>query len=313
MLKLGPVLASVALAVSAGAIALPFVWDLDLPALGRAETGAIRAETGALPAATPAPMPAPQIASPRPLPLELSTHLSFDVVRMDPDRVSVLAGRAPPNAEVRILLDGEVIATTKADGSGDWVVTTSRRFAAGSHQLSLAAVVDGRLVQGPSAIVNLEAASGPVAVSEAPKAERRAPATTSRPAPVTFVFGEATVTAEGHAALQVLQNFIRANGVEKLVLSGHADERGEARFNYELSRERLESVARHLRSNGFSGELVLEPKGATEPYAGIDRQLTPREQLYQLDRRVEVRLSPAGSAAGQNGAGGVAAHAGPHR
>ncbi|HEX4892703.1 MAG TPA: OmpA family protein [Hyphomicrobiaceae bacterium] len=308
MLKLGPVLASIALAVSAGAVAVPFVWDFDVPGFSRADIGAIRTETGSPPAATPAPIPVPQIASPRPLPPQASTPLSFDVVRMDPDRVSVLAGKAPANAEVRILLDGDVIATTKADGSGNWVVTTSRRFAAGSHRLSIAAEVDGRLVQGPSVIVKLETATGLVAMAEQPKPVRRTTPATSQPPPVTFVFREATVTSEGQAALQILQNFIRANGVQKLVLTGHADERGEAGFNLELSRERLESVARYLRSNGFGGELVLEPKGASEPYAGVDRQHTPREQLYQLDRRVEVKLHPAGDAAGQSGGGGVAAH-----
>src|SRR5262245_16583448 len=38
----------------------------------------------------------------------------FDVVRIDPEGASVFAGRAPANAQVIVLANGEIVATTKA-------------------------------------------------------------------------------------------------------------------------------------------------------------------------------------------------------
>ena len=58
-----------------------------------------------------------------------------------------------------------------------------------------------------------------------------------------------------------------------------------------LSAERLQTVARFLRDGGFSGELKLVPKGKTEPYTGVVRGDFSQEDLYQLDRRVEMVVS----------------------
>ncbi len=58
----------------------------------------------------------------------------------------------------------------------------------------------------------------------------------------------------------------------------------------DLSRERLDAVARYLREGGFSGKLDLVPKGKSEPFSGIDRSKFSGEALYQLDRRVELRV-----------------------
>jgi outer membrane protein OmpA-like peptidoglycan-associated protein len=56
----------------------------------------------------------------------------------------------------------------------------------------------------------------------------------------------------------------------------------------ELSRRRLSVVADYLRESGFVGKLELIPKGRSEPYAAIDRNALPREEVLQLDRRVEL-------------------------
>ncbi|MFZ0853589.1 MAG: hypothetical protein WAO08_30885, partial [Hyphomicrobiaceae bacterium] len=67
-----------------------------------------------------------------------------------------------------------------------------------------------------------------------------------------------------------------------------ADERGTDVYNIELSRRRLLVVADYLRDSGFAGKLELIPKGRSEPYTGIDRRSLPREEAFQLDRRVEL-------------------------
>jgi len=58
-----------------------------------------------------------------------------------------------------------------------------------------------------------------------------------------------------------------------------------------LSRERLATVKRFLRVSGFEGELELVPKGESEPFAGVERGEYEREDLYQLDRRVELIIT----------------------
>ncbi len=43
--------------------------------------------------------------------------------------------------------------------------------------------------------------------------------------------------------------------------------------------------------SGFEGELELVPKGESEPFAGVERGEYEREDLYQLDRRVELIIT----------------------
>ena len=52
----------------------------------------------------------------------------------------------------------------------------------------------------------------------------------------------------------------------------------------------IEAVERYLQAGGFTGTLNLIPKGKSEPFMGIDRTKYAGEALYQLDRRVELRL-----------------------
>jgi outer membrane protein OmpA-like peptidoglycan-associated protein len=73
-----------------------------------------------------------------------------------------------------------------------------------------------------------------------------------------------------------------------VTLSGHADERGSQPYNMDLSRQRLDAVATYLRDAGYPGELVLLPKGKTEPFAIPTRHSLAREEAFQLDRRVQI-------------------------
>ena len=59
----------------------------------------------------------------------------------------------------------------------------------------------------------------------------------------------------------------------------------------QLSRNRLENVARYLRESGYAGKLVLVPKGKSEPFVNPDRSKLSKEDAFQLDRRVELRLA----------------------
>lgn len=109
------------------------------------------------------------------------------------------------------------------------------------------------------------------------------------PVPMTFVFDESTLTPDGEKTAKLLLDYVQLKKFKSISLTGHADERGTAEYNMDLSRKRLDTVAAYLRNGGYSGELNLIPEGATQPFTGIDRTKFSRDELMQLDRRVELR------------------------
>ncbi len=117
------------------------------------------------------------------------------------------------------------------------------------------------------------------------------PSITTTPVPMTFVYNEATLTPEGRGAARLLLEYLMLKKFASVTLSGHADERGLPDYNMELSRQRLIIIEHLLRDGGYQGRLDLLPKGATEPFRGVDRSRYPPEQLMQLDRRVELRVA----------------------
>lgn len=125
-----------------------------------------------------------------------------------------------------------------------------------------------------------------VTVESAPRNTERA----AIPVPLMFVYNEATLTPEGRHAADLLLEYLSLKHLKAIKLTGHADERGSEDYNYGLSRERLDAVARILKDGGYTGNLVLTPKGKTEPYTGIDRARYSGEALYQFDRRVELHI-----------------------
>ncbi|MCT4655314.1 MAG: LysM peptidoglycan-binding domain-containing protein [Cohaesibacter sp.] len=64
---------------------------------------------------------------------------SFDVVRVDPDGNTVVAGKAEPGALVELMDGTSVIAKAQADETGAWVMVLEEALKKGAHDLSLAA------------------------------------------------------------------------------------------------------------------------------------------------------------------------------
>lgn len=77
--------------------------------------------------AAPAPAPAPQ-------------GPAFDVVRIDPQGNTVIAGRGAPDSTVVILDDGREIGRVTADGRGEWVFLPDQPLPPGSRELTLRSV-----------------------------------------------------------------------------------------------------------------------------------------------------------------------------
>ncbi len=134
-------------------------------------------------------------------------------------------------------------------------------------------------------------AAAPTVVAAATAPPGAAGLRKSVPVPITFVFNEPTLTDDGRKAASLLLEYLRLKHFAKVSLTGHADERGTDELNMTLSRERLDTVARYLKEGGFKGELELIPKGKREPFGGVVRSQYPLEDLYQLDRRVELVIA----------------------
>lgn len=64
---------------------------------------------------------------------------SFDVVRVDPDGRTVMAGRGAPGTEVEVKSGDDVIDRVTTTASGEWVSIPSEPLAAGDQELSLTA------------------------------------------------------------------------------------------------------------------------------------------------------------------------------
>ncbi|WP_320199374.1 LysM peptidoglycan-binding domain-containing protein [Agrobacterium sp. rho-13.3] len=91
------------------------------------------------PAAATAPTPAPTNAAQVP---------TFDVLRVEPDGSAVIAGKAAPGSKLEIVNNGQVIAQTTVQGSGDFAAVLENPLPAGDHEIILRATgKDGQAAQ----------------------------------------------------------------------------------------------------------------------------------------------------------------------
>ena len=62
---------------------------------------------------------------------------SFDIIRIEPDGQSIIAGRAAPFSEWILLNNDNPIASIKADANGEWVVLPDASLVPGANAFSL--------------------------------------------------------------------------------------------------------------------------------------------------------------------------------
>jgi nucleoid-associated protein YgaU len=91
------------------------------------------------PSAAAPSSPSAATASPQPGPAADKAAPSFDVVRINPDGQTVIAGRAAPGSQVTILDGDHELGHVTADRNGEWVFMPPDPLPSGEHQLSLAA------------------------------------------------------------------------------------------------------------------------------------------------------------------------------
>jgi nucleoid-associated protein YgaU len=94
----------------------------------------------------------------------------FDVARIDPDGVAVVAGQSTPGSKVELLRNGEPIDTAVADSSGQFVMTPSK-LPRGEYELTLRAKApDGTVTQSSRGVaVALNDIASPPQLAAAPR------------------------------------------------------------------------------------------------------------------------------------------------
>jgi OOP family OmpA-OmpF porin len=130
-----------------------------------------------------------------------------------------------------------------------------------------AAIIDALVVPEPMA------ASGPHARGFTLASPARKAHDTARPPSasvlITFVSDSAELTPESRQALDVIARAMAGDklGALSFIVEGHADPRGGADHNMELSRRRADSVVDFLvNEHGIDRQrLVAEAKGSSEP------------------------------------------------
>ncbi|MCY0147597.1 hypothetical protein OEG84_07685 [Hoeflea sp. G2-23] len=128
-----------------GFFVVPKLFDQNGKTVSETAT-AVRPETGDT-AVTPAPETAPKIedaetavrddAAEKPVASGAWLMPSFDVLRVEPDGSTVIAGKAEPGTRLDIMNGETVIASTTVGPSGDFAAVLDKPLSAGDYQLAL--------------------------------------------------------------------------------------------------------------------------------------------------------------------------------
>ncbi len=102
------------------------------------------------------------------------------------------------------------------------------------------------------------------------------------------MFDEATFTDNGKKAAALLLEYLQLKHFPRVTLTGHADERGTDELNMNLSKERLDTVAKYLKDGGYKGELEPHPQGQ-------DPSPTPAWCAASTRRRISISSTAASS------------------
>lgn len=213
--------------------------------------------------ATPAQPAAPAAVAQQPLPERPAQVPSFDIVRVDKEGKTVLAGRGPASTKVEIRLGETVLEEVKTDQRGQWVATPTLPAGTADKALTLMAQPDGQApVPSAQQVV--------VALPEPGPDGAVAPAET----------GAAAVLLEAKGGGRLLQapGQLGTDGDLTLMMVDY-DASGALR----LSGEAPPGVPiRIYIDNRPSGEAVSDAKGAW--ISQLDKALPPGDYTLRLDQ-----------------------------
>ena len=101
---------------------------------------------------------------------------------------------------------------------------------------------------------------------------------------VYFAFDSSAVDAENRAIVEAHAAYLAANKNVKVVLEGHADERGTREYNLALGERRAQAVERMVKALGVSADRIKTVSYGEEKALAMDHT----EAAWALNRRVEI-------------------------
>ena len=235
-------------------------------------------------AAAPDPLGAPEED---PAEIEPGAGPTFDIVRIAPGGQAVIAGRAPPDAEVEIRSGDRVVDRVRADRRGEWVAVPLEPLPAGDQALSLLArAKDGSAAESDEVLV--VAVPEPPPPQPAPRASGEPPP----PQPPEVAAGQSPSAAlamalprDGRGQGRILQapGRLSSDGTLALMVLDY-DETGRIRLRGEAPPG---APLRIYVDNAPAGAAVVEPSGKWSTV--LEPTLAPGDYTLRLDQ-----LDPAG-------------------
>jgi peptidoglycan-associated lipoprotein len=101
---------------------------------------------------------------------------------------------------------------------------------------------------------------------------------------VYFAFDSSAVDAENRAIVEAHAGYLAANKNVKVVLEGHADERGTREYNLALGERRAQAVERMVKALGLTADRIKTVSYGEEKAVAMDHS----EAAWALNRRVEI-------------------------
>ena len=106
--------------------------------------------------------------------------------------------------------------------------------------------------------------------------------------PINFGFDSDQLDIAGLREALRLSDFLKANEVSEITISGHTDDAGGADYNLDLSLRRAESLAAFLVDDNVGTAIFVQGFGESEPPSLIDAGVYSIEEFRTIARRVEV-------------------------
>ncbi len=113
------------------------------------------------------------------------------------------------------------------------------------------------------------------------------------PLPIRFDTASDELTPEGKQYATELAKAIEQQKPASVTLEGHTDDRGNDKYNIELSKRRVVKVkafvSAYLKQHGVESHIVTEGKGKREPFKPANADQMSQDQIWSLNRRVVWR------------------------
>lgn len=111
-----------------------------------------------------------------------------------------------------------------------------------------------------------------------------------------FAFGKSTLKADGKKQLDAFVAKLGGRKLDKVVVTGHTDRFGSAKFNQKLSQKRADAVKAYLAGKGVdAAKIMTEGKGSSMPKTSA-KQCDGKKSAKVIaclaaDRRVEIEAT----------------------